>query len=174
MNDGKGGERRWRWGWIGVAAGVAVLALWMIQHDGDPLQIGNFLAPMPLQTEGGPATIRADSLCDQVIMIFSWTCPHCLRQLDLLEAHIEELKMARLVLIATDGEISADSARALWPRLMAAGNVLTGRMEKNAVRERFGRLILPHLVFVGRDGIVKARRSGTTTISTVISVLEKI
>lgn len=150
-----------------LTVGVVV---WLLVDGAGPLSVGSKLSPLAAIVDGRPAFIGADSASPQVIMVFSPDCPHCERQLSLFESHAQDLQGVKLTLLSLGGQ----SVLPGRPLLRSVPSAVLGTIDRGEARERFGTFVVPLLLVIDRQGIVKKRMSGVTEIEQIVNVLGNI
>ncbi len=150
---------------------LAPLLLIIAGREEAPMPVGATFRPLPVSATNGPVLVRPDTARVTLVVLFSIQCFHCRRQLEMFSRHGEALKDVQLVLISSEEWARPDTAWRAWRELQESAHVVCGTIEGGNARKLLGHDLLPLLLFIDRQGIVRKRFQGETKFETVMSVI---
>lgn len=121
----------------------------------EPLPIGGPLPALPILTDSGVETLTAPAGGPLLVIFFHSECSYCLAEFDELEARLDELGQAVVVLLTAEDSLPGRLASERWPRLAEASRIRWARVDADAFGSRFGTLLTPaNYVFDARGTLV--------------------
>ena len=165
-----------RWGAAGIVIAAALLVLWSIvgERSGDPFPVGSRLPPLAVKTSTGGIVLGSDSNLARMILLYDRRCGHCIRELNMLEDHVDDFKGFRVVLLEIMENDGSAPETASWPRLHNSKSTQFGSIERGTIRPVLGRLIVPLILVYDRQGILRERIEGVSTIGRILLAVGKI
>jgi len=142
---------------FGVVAAFLVGTGWFTARAlrPDPLPVGSPLPALLIRTGAGTDSLAVPAAGPLVVIFFHSECVYCLAEFDELDAGLDELGGAVVVLLTAEDSLPGQLAADRWPRLVEAPHVRWARVDANAFGSHFGTLLTPaNYVFNARGTLV--------------------
>lgn len=108
-----------------------------------------------IRTGAGTDSLAVPAAGPLVVIFFHSECVYCLAEFDELDAGLDELGGAVVVLLTAEDSLPGQLAADRWPRLIEAPHVRWARVDANAFGSHFGTLLTPaNYVFNARGTLV--------------------
>ncbi len=160
---------------MGLAAAALVLALSFV-HTGPLTAANDKAADFQLGSIDGNSTVKLSSFTDKATVLVFWAswCPHCQRELPVVQRLYDELKSKGLNAVGVSADENVEDARRF---VKSAGvtfpNAFAGSEKGQKVLSEYGIKGVPALYVIEKGGTVVAHFLGETDEQTLRSTLAK-
>ena len=135
------------------------------------LPVGSFMPEIKYFDATGTHILKADSIQNILVVLFSRNCEHCQYQLKQINTNLNKLANTQLFLLTTEQDFFKTDYLEQFKILTRAENVHWGIVNKKQFKENFGSMVLPSIFLFDKPGKLINKIRGEVRIEKIITML---
>ena len=137
-------------------------------HD---IQEGDFLIPLQISGQNYIKTVSSQE-CPALIIFYRSSCPHCRYEIKQLNKNINKLKNLNVFLLTPRAIKNDSSFIKEFPKLENSANVFWGTIDMEKVKEKYGMIVFPIMLFFNEKGVLLKKWKGEIKFDNILKKMQ--